>query len=202
MRKKTEGTLDQIFNYITSYVDTNGYPPSMREIGSAFEIQSTATVSYYLKKLEQSGRISKSAMKSRSLEITSRQTANSRNTKMAPLLGKIAAGSPILAVENFEENIPLPSDLFNYDEMFALKVVGESMIEAGIFDGDIVIVKKQENANNRDIVVAYIDGAATVKRYFKTKDGFILRPENSTMEDIILTELQVLGIVVGSIRKF
>lgn len=202
MRKKTEGILEKVLELINSYVDENGFPPSLREICSALNIRSTATVHYYLQKLIETGQISKTAMKSRSIETASRQLRNSPNVKVAPLIGKITAGEPILAIENFEEYIPVPSGLFNYEEMFALKVSGQSMIGAGIFDGDLVIVKKQDYAYNRDIVVAFIDDAATVKRYFKENDKFVLHPENPSMEDIILTELDILGIVVGSIRKF
>ena len=200
MAKETiENKLNEVLHFLNSFMDDNGYPPSVREIGKFLNIKSTATVYYYLEKLEERGLIKKGKAKHRALELASRMN---RRVREIPVVGKVQAGTPIMAVENIEESFNLPNDLFRGEELFILNVSGESMIEAGIFHCDKIIVKKQSSAKNGDIVVAMIDNEATVKRFYKKSDHYVLHPENSTMTDIIVSDLEILGIVVGLIRVY
>ena len=200
MAKETiENKLNEVLHFLNSFMDDNGYPPSVREIGKFLNIKSTATVYYYLEKLEERGLIKKGKAKNRALELASRMN---RRVREIPVVGKVQAGTPIMAVENIEESFNLPNDLFRGEELFILNVSGESMIEAGIFHCDKIIVKKQSSAKNGDIVVAMIDNEATVKRFYKKSDHYVLHPENSTMTDIIVSDLEILGIVVGLIRVY
>lgn len=198
MGQKIDEKMELVYNFVTNYVDENGFPPSVREICSELSIKSTATTYYYLEKLQERGLLKKTKSKNRALEVVNKKD----NIKSVPLVGKITAGEPILATENIEENIPLPSSIFNQEDLFMLTVQGYSMIEAGIFDGDKIIVKLQKTAVNGEIVVAMIDSEATVKRYYKHENYYILHPENKSMNDIKVTELDILGIVTGLIRKF
>lgn len=194
---------NEVLEFIQSFLDENGFPPSVREIGSACHMSSTATVYYYLEKLEAQGLLRKSPSKNRAIELIRDNSINPINTKNAvPFVGKITAGTPILATECIEDYINIPTQLFNnQDELFILQVKGDSMIEAGIFDGDMIIVKKQDYAYNGDIVAAMIDNSATVKRFYKEKNCYRLKPENTLMDDIIVDEVSILGLVVGLIRK-
>ena len=194
--KKLAGKIDEVYNYVVSYVDANGYPPSVREICTKCSIKSTATAYSYLNKLVEGGFISKSPQKKRALVLTSH-----RKDVSIPLVGAITAGMPILAVQNLEGYVPLPQD-FDGNVDFALRVKGDSMKNAGIFDRDIILVKRQDSADNGDIVVALIDDSATVKRFFIKDNKYVLHPENEEFTDIILNELSVLGIVKGLIRRF
>ncbi len=189
--------LDKLYNYINTFTANNGFPPSVREICRDLHIKSTATAYYYLKKLEENGRIVKSPSKNRAIDVPLRSA-----TKTIPLLGKIAAGTPILAIENIEEQYTLPVDLLPSGDCFVLTVSGNSMVESGIYNGDKIIVKQQNTAENGQIVAALIDDSATVKRFFKEKDYIRLHPENSAMKDIIVDDVVILGIVTGLIRKF
>ncbi len=189
--------LDKLYNYINTFTANNGFPPSIREICRDLHIKSTATAYYYLKKLEENGRIVKSPSKNRAIDVPLRSA-----TKTIPLLGKIAAGTPILAIENIEEQYTLPVDLLPSGDCFVLTVSGNSMVESGIYNGDKIIVKQQNTAENGQIVAALIDDSATVKRFFKEKDYIRLHPENSAMKDIIVDDVVILGIVTGLIRKF
>lgn len=189
--------LDKLYNYINTFTANNGFPPSIREICRDLHIKSTATAYYYLKKLEENGRIVKSPSKNRAIDVPLRSA-----TKTIPLLGKIAAGTPILAIENIEEQYTLPADLLPSGDCFVLTVSGNSMVESGIYNGDKIIVKQQNTAENGQIVAALIDDSATVKRFFKEKDYIRLHPENSAMKDIIVDDVVILGIVTGLIRKF
>lgn len=188
----------RMLEYITEVIEENGYSPSVRDIRSALGIKSTATVHGYLERLEKKGYIRKESGKSRTLTVDSA----SPMTRKIPLIGKITAGLPILAVENFEGYVDFSETKYKSDELFALRVSGTSMIEAGILDGDIVIVCNRRYAENGDIIVALIDDAATVKTYYKENGHFRLQPENSTMEPIITKDLTVLGKVVASIRYY
>ncbi len=188
----------RMLEYITEVIEENGYSPSVRDIRSALGIKSTATVHGYLERLEKKGYIRKESGKSRTLTVD----GTSPVTRKVPLIGKITAGLPILAVENFEGYVDFSETKYKSDEMFALRVSGTSMIEAGILDGDIVIVCNRRYAENGDIVVALIDDAATVKTYYKENGHFRLQPENSAMEPIITKDLTVLGKVVASIRYY
>lgn len=201
-----------ILDYIEKQSKVNGYPPSVREIGKAVGLKSTATVHGYLEKLEQKGYIKKESQKGRTLKLLKGSSGkpatesrkdfySSREMVDVPVIGKITAGAPILAVENITDTFPIPIDFVGNSESFMLTVRGESMIEAGILDGDYILVKKQNTANNGEIVVALIEDEATVKTFYKEKDHIRLQPENSTMDPIIVPDCKILGKVAGVFRK-
>ena len=200
----------QLLNFINEYVDANGYPPTVREMCHAVKVSSTSTIAYYLNKLENNGFIKKSPNKNRALEVVqspkqaNEQLEELRNSNMIaiPELGIITAGEPILAVQNCEEYFMVSPNLFRGENLFMLSVKGESMINAGIFDGDKIIVRQQSTANNGEIVAALIDGSATVKRFYKENGHFRLQPENDTMKPIYADKVDILGKVVGLVRKF
>ena len=190
-----------VFDYLVKTINDNGYAPSVRDIGASLGIKSTSSVHLYLHNLEAKGLIEQDAGKRRTIRVCA---PYSSSFGKVPLLGAITAGSPILAVENFEGYVDLPwnSAKYSTEELFALKVRGESMIEAGIFDGDVVIVRKTSYADNGQIVVALIDDEATVKTFYREDGHFRLQPENKTMEPIIVDEVAVLGIVIASFRQY
>ena len=195
-----------ILDFIKEEVRQKGYPPSVREIGEAVGLASSSTVHGHLSRLESKGLIRRDPTKPRAIEIMNSEEANNIpkvNVVNVPLLGKVTAGMPITAIENIEEYFPLPESMVPHDDhVFMLEIMGESMIEAGIHDGDYVIVKQQSNANNGDIVVAMTeDDEATVKRFFKEPDYIRLQPENSNMEPIILRDVSILGKVIGLYRQ-
>jgi len=194
-----------ILDFIKSEVKSKGYPPSVREIGEAVGLASSSTVHGHLARLESKGLIRRDPTKPRAIEILEADVAAHipRNAVVnVPVVGKVTAGLPITAIENVEEYFPLPESLAPADEqVFMLEIMGESMIEAGILDGDFVIVKQQPTANNGDIVVAMTEeDEATCKRFFKEKDYIRLQPENSTMDPIILRNVSILGKVIGVYR--
>lgn len=190
-----------VFDYLVKSINENGYVPSVRDIGADLGIKSTSSVHLYLHNLEAKGFIEQDANKKRTLRISA---AYARPAGKVPLLGAITAGTPILAVENFDGYIDLPwnSAKYSSDELFALKVKGESMIGAGIFDGDVVIVRKSAYADNGQIVVALIEDEATVKTFYKENSHFRLQPENATMNPIIVDDVALLGVVVASFRQY
>ncbi|HZG59888.1 MAG TPA: transcriptional repressor LexA [Anoxybacillus sp.] len=195
----------EILDFIKKEVQTKGYPPSVREIGEAVGLASSSTVHGHLARLESKGLIRRDPTKPRAIEILDPDFTSSlpkSNVVNVPVIGKVTAGQPITAVENVEEYFPLPDRLVSPgDQVFMLEVMGDSMIEAGILDGDYVIVRQQQTANNGDIVVAMTDeNEATVKRFFKEKDYIRLQPENSNMEPIILRNVTILGKVIGVYR--
>ena len=201
-----------ILKYIEKQIKANSYPPSVREIGKAVGLSSTATVHGYLAKLEEKGYIKKESQKGRTLRLLKgilkeekkeepKQVYTSRAMVDVPVIGKITAGAPILAVENVTDTFPIPIDFVGNSESFMLTVSGESMIEAGILDGDYILVKKQNTANNGEIVVALIEDEATVKTFYKENGHIRLQPENSTMEPIIVPNCEILGKVAGVFRK-
>ncbi|AYU55153.1 transcriptional repressor LexA [Staphylococcus debuckii] len=197
----------EIYEYIKTVVHTKGYPPSVREIGEAVGLASSSTVHGHLSRLESKGYIRRDPTKPRAIEIVSDQleeSAEMEGTIHVPVIGKVTAGVPITAVENIEEYFPLPEHLTSThnSDIFILNVVGDSMIEAGILDGDKVIVRSQTIAENGDIIVAMTeDDEATVKRFYKEKHRYRLQPENSTMDPIYLEQVTVLGKVVGLFRE-
>lgn len=194
---------EAILNFIKQELATKGYPPSVREIGEAVGLSSSSTVHGHLSQLEAKGYIRRDPSKPRAIEILRGNVDNVRHEMVnVPLVGKVTAGAPILAVENIEETFPLPLDMIGEHNVFMLSVKGDSMIEAGIFDGDYVIVRKQSIASNGDIVVALLEDEATVKRFFREKDFIRLQPENSMMEPIIVRDVQILGKVIGLFRRF
>ena len=189
---------EKIFNFIVEFSEENGFSPSIRDICANLNIKSTATVYAYLDRLKSKGLLEKSPLKKRALKPKIKKDGFTS----IPIIGTVTAGSPIFAVENLEGYCPLPDDFKNGEDDFALRVSGESMINAGIFDKDLIIVKKCQTAENGSIVVALIDDSATVKRFYKKNGKYILHPENDTMSDMIFDEVQVLGVVKGLIRKF
>jgi len=201
--KKSSEKQEQILNFVNNYIKENGYPPSIREICKGVGLSSTSTVHAHLNTLTANGLLKKDNSKSRGLKIVNNEVEiqSEENIVNLPVVGKVAAGSPILATENLERYFPIPADFVGNVNSFMLKVKGESMIEAGIFDGDYIIVKQQAVANNGEIVVALIGDEATVKTFYKEKDHIRLQPENSTMEPIIVKEAVILGKVAGVIRK-
>ena len=193
-----EEKLTQIMDYIRKFSEENGYTPSVREIGQYCGIKSTATVHSYLMKLNERGFLSKQDHKKRGVSIGKSTTAT------IPLIGTVTAGQPIFAYENYEDYYSFPAGEFKGDSLFMLQVVGTSMIDANIFDGDKIIVRRQQNAENGEIVVALTGDSATVKRIFYRDGKVILHPENTTMADMIFEpeEVSVLGKVIGLLRNF
>lgn len=216
-RKKSTVELNkrekEILKCIEKQIADVGYAPSVREIGKAVDLKSTATVHGYLAKLEQKGYIKKENQKGRTLRLLKGGDGKAPNKNPqkdyyiskelveVPVIGKITAGEPILAVENVTDTFPIPIDFVGNSESFMLTVRGESMIEAGILNGDYILVKKQNTAENGEIVVALIEDEATVKTFYKEKDHIRLQPENSTMDPIIVPDCSILGKVIGVFRK-
>ena len=192
-----------ILEFIKQELHKKGYPPSVREIGEAVGLLSSSTVHGHLQTLEDKGYIRRDPAKPRAIEIldSSSDLPDSRKVVHIPILGRVTAGQPILAVENVEGSFPLPADLVREDNVFMLRVQGESMIEAGILDGDLIIVHQQSHARNGEIVVAMIGEEATVKRFFKERTLFRLQPENSAMEPIYSQDVTILGKVMGVFRS-
>ena len=205
MEKLTERQFD-ILQIIKKLIAKNGYPPTVREIGDAAKLSSPATIHFHLKQLVDKGYIKKGAGTNRTIEVLvdNEYLDNNDDTVNVPLLGKVTAGTPIEAIERPDETFPLPVELLgNKKEVFTLKVSGESMINVGIYDGDILIVERQNTAINGDTVVAMNkENEATVKTFYKENGYFRLQPENDTMDPIILDEVTILGKVVGLYRKF
>ena len=201
MKKDLTKKEKLVFDYLLKSINENGFAPSVRDICADLGIKSTSSAHLYLHNLEAKGFIEQDAGKKRTLRICAPYL---RVSGKVPLLGAITAGSPILAVENFDGYVDLPwnSAKYSTDELFALKVQGESMIEAGILDGDVVIVRKCAYADNGQIVVALIGDEATVKTFYKEDGHFRLQPENRTMEPIIVDDVTLLGTVVASFRQY
>ena len=180
-----------------------GYPPTVRDICEAVHLKSTSSVHSHLETLEKNGYIRRDPTKPRAIEIIDDNfNLTRREVVNVPLVGRVAAGEPILAVENIDSYFPIPSEFMPNQESFMLKVKGESMINAGIFDGDNILVKKQEDAKNGDIVVALVEDSATVKTFYKEKDHIRLQPENDSMDPIIVDDCSILGKVFGVFRFF
>ncbi len=194
----------EIYEYIINTIRSEGYAPSVRDICTALNMKSTSTVHSYITRLEEKGVITKDPGKSRTLRVDTSSSSKSSSTLRVPILGKVAAGMPILAVENYEGyiDVPKPSSSTTANDLFALKVQGESMIEAGIMDGDLLVIEKRNTASDGEIVVALVDDEATVKTFYKEDGRFRLQPENSTMKPIYVKELIILGKVVASMRFY
>ncbi len=203
--EKLTNRQEYILKIIKQLIAKNGYPPTVREIGFKANLHSPATIHFHLKKLEEKGYLKKGNSKNRTIEILvpNEYIEKEDNVVEVPLLGKVTAGTPIEAIETPDEYFPLPINLINpKKETFTLKVSGESMINVGIYDGDILIVERQNTANNGDTVVAMNDNnEVTVKTFYKEKDHFRLQPENDTMAPIILKNVTILGKVKGLYRK-
>ena len=194
MSRQTKVKMRAVLNYINEYNAEYGYAPSIREICSKLEIKSTASAYMYLQKLKDEGYLNRTPNRNRALSFKKSTSVN------IPLIGTVTAGQPIFAYENYEDFYSFPAGRFSGSDLFMLRVQGTSMIDAGILDGDKIVVRKQETAENGDIVVALVDDSATVKRFFKKDDHFVLHPENETMSDIIVDDVAILGKVVGLIR--
>ncbi|WP_130807071.1 transcriptional repressor LexA [Senegalia massiliensis] len=203
MYEELTSKQSNILKFIKKEILQKGYPPSVREICKAVGLKSTSTVHGHLSRLEKKGYIRRDATKPRAIEILDSNNENIFSRKEiaeVPIIGKVTAGLPILATENIEDTFPLPVDIVNNDTVFMLSVSGESMKDAGILDGDYVLVKQQNTAENGDMIVALIDDEATVKRYFVEKDHIRLQPENASMEPIIVTDIKILGKIKGVFR--
>lgn len=198
---KITAKQQEILEYIKENILKKGYPPAVREICEAVHLKSTSSVHSHLETLERNGYIRRDPTKPRAIEILDDEFALTRREMVqVPMIGTVAAGQPILAQENIEDYFPIPANLLPNAETFMLRIKGESMIDAGIYDGDRVIVSQTNVAENGDIVVALIEDSATVKRYYKEKGYYRLQPENATMEPIIVNDLEILGKVIGLFR--
>lgn len=198
---KITAKQQEILEYIKETILKKGYPPAVREICEAVHLRSTSSVHSHLETLEKNGYIRRDPTKPRTIEIiddcfnlTRREVVN------VPMIGTVAAGQPILAEENIENYFPIPVELLPNAQIFMLRVKGESMINAGIYDGDQILVAEQDDARNGDIVVALVEDSATVKRFYKENGHYRLQPENDTLDPIIVNEVQILGRVVGLMR--
>lgn len=191
----------EILEYIKEMILKKGYPPAVREICEAVHLKSTSSVHSHLESLEKNGYIRRDPTKPRTIEILDDDFALTRRELVnVPVIGTVAAGVPILAEQNIKDYLPIPAEILPNKEVFMLKVKGNSMIEAGIYNGDKVIVAKQPNAENGDKVVALVDDSATVKTFYKENGHFRLQPENSSMDPIILDQVEILGKVIGLFR--
>ncbi len=189
-----------LLNFLTNHIRQKGYPPTVREIGQAVGLKSTATVHAYLLALERKGHIRRNPAKNRSIELV--QPEGLQEVVPVPILGQVTAGNPILAAEDLEGYFPLPVDFLGNYDAFMLKVQGDSMEEAGIYHKDMIVVRKQPHAENGDIVVALLDDAATVKRFFQEPHGVVrLHSENALYNDIYSREVKILGKVIGLFRQ-
>ena len=197
----------QIYDYIEEYIERKGFGPTVREICEAVNLSSPSTVHVHLRTLEEKGFIVRDSLKSRSIALPHKEEAQAHgsaayeNVVSLPVVGRVAAGEPILAEQNIENTLTLPTELVGDSASFILSVRGDSMIEVGINDGDYVVVKEQQVARNGEIVVGLIEDGATVKRFFKESDHIRLQPENSSMEPIIVKDCAIVGKVVAVMRK-
>jgi repressor LexA len=193
----------EILEYMKQEILNKGYPPTVRDICEAVKLKSTSSVHSHLETLEKNGYIRRDPTKPRAIEIIDDNfNLTRREMTNVPMLGRVAAGEPILAVENVESYFPIPTEFMPNNEAFMLKVKGESMINAGIFDGDNVLVEKCNTARNGDMVVALVDDSATVKTFYKEAGHIRLQPENDTMDPIIVNDCEILGKVFGVFRFF
>ena len=201
-----------IYDFIRSYSDEHGYPPSVREIGAAVGLASPSTVHMHLKVLEEQGLIKRDSKKPRTIEVMGKQAASGQHLAEVtqdvdhdvitlPVVGRVAAGTPILAEQNIEDRLSLPTSVVGDASSFVLRVRGESMVNAGIFDGDYIVVKEQSDAHDGEIVVALIDDSATVKTFYREPGRIRLQPENDTMEPISVESPTILGRVTALIRS-
>jgi len=191
----------EILEYIKSQILNKGYPPSVRDICEAVDLKSTSSVHAHLESLEKNGYLRRDPTKPRAIEIIDDNfNLVRREVVNVPIVGQVAAGEPILAVENITNYFPIPAEYMPNEETFMLIVKGDSMINMGIYEGDKIIVKKQNVAKNNDVVVALVDDSATVKRFYKENGHYRLQPENDYMEPIIVDSVNILGKVIGLVR--
>ena len=193
--KRNIDKSEQVFEYIKSYITQYGYAPTVRDICKSCDLKSTATAFTYINELVKRGVLNKVNCKNRAVSL------KQGSIKTVPLVGTVAAGQPIFATENYEDFYSIPGNFFAGEDLFMLTVSGDSMINIGMFDGDKIVVKKQENADNGDIVVALVEESATVKRFFKRDGKIILHPENDTMQDFVFENVTIISKVVGLLRS-
>ena len=196
MSEKSKSKMQAVLQYINEYNAEHGFSPTVREICTKLNIKSTASAYYYIEKLTDEGYLSKSPNKNRAVNFKKNSSVN------IPLIGTVTAGQPIFAYENYEDYFCFPADTFKGTDLFMLNVQGDSMIDAGIHNGDKIVVRKQETADNGDIGVALIDDSATVKRFFMRTGVCVLHPENEAYADIIAENVVILGKVIGLVRSF
>lgn len=203
MPRELSSRQRRILDFILQHTEDKGYPPTVREIGEAVDLSSSSTVHAHLRALEAAGAISRDGSLTRAIRVVPKGPIwqSSHRSVNTPLVGYVAAGTPILAQQNVEEVLPLPYDITAGEGSFALTVRGESMIEDGILDGDIVVVRPQPNANNGETVVVLVEDEATVKRFYRENGYVRLQPANATMDPIIVKDCQVVGKVVGLLRR-
>lgn len=200
MQRPRGDNQQRILDFIKSEIQSKGYPPSVREIANAVGLKSTSTVHGHLQRLEKRGLLHRDAMKPRAMEVVGDPNFVRNNSTAVPVIGRVTAGLPILAEENLDEYVALPEVMLGEGEHFILLVRGDSMIDAGILNGDYIVVRRTSEAMNGEIVVAMIDDSATVKRFFKEDGRFRLQPENATMAPIYTDEVTILGKVVSLYR--
>ena len=191
---KRNDRSEEIFDFMQKFIAENGYSPTVREICEACDVKSTATAFTYMNSLVERGLINKAGNRNRAVSLK-------QGVINVPLIGTVAAGQPIFATENYDGVYSIPSNFFTGEDLFMLNVHGDSMINIGMYEGHKIIVRKQESADNGDIVVALVDDSATVKRFFKRNGKIILHPENDDMEDFIFDDVRILGKVVGLMRN-
>jgi repressor LexA len=202
MRKNLTQKQQQVLDYIARHIKTCGYPPTVREIGEAVGLSSSSSVHAHLRSLEEAGFIIREASLTRAIRIVDDDsTVRTKTIVNLPIAGRVAAGSPSPAIEDIEDFFPLPEEFLSGGEGFMLKVRGESMIEDGIKDGDYVIVRRQQTADNADIVVALVEGEATVKRLYKENGRIRLQPANSALAPMFFDRVEIVGRVVGLVRR-
>lgn len=201
--RKISSKQQEILDYIKEQILNKGYPPAVREICEAVKLKSTSSVHSHLETLEQNGFIRRDPTKPRAIEIMD-DTFNLARRELVnvPVVGRVTAGEPILASENIESYFPIPPEYIHNKQTFMVKVIGESMVNAGILDGDLILVEQSQIAQNGDIVIALLEDSVTVKRYFKENGHYRLQPENDFMEPIIVDQLAVLGKVIGLFRVY
>ncbi|MFA6859822.1 MAG: transcriptional repressor LexA [Clostridia bacterium] len=204
---KSDMRLNELLSFIDKYIKEHSYSPSIREMMPCVNVTSTATIQYYLNELEERGLIKRSANKKRTLEIVKNfnedeEQIDKNSFKKVPYIGKVAAGIPIFAEENYLDSYEIPKNLISGENLFILKIVGNSMQNIGILNGDKVVVEQKNDAENGEVIVAMIDGNATVKTFYREKDCIRLQPENPAFEPIYAKNVQILGKVVGLFRKF
>ncbi len=190
----------QILDYLIETAQEQGYPPSMREIAKAVDLKSPSTVLFHLRVLEKAGLIERTPSLNRAIRSVTAGSEARAEAKYVPIVGTVAAGQPLLAVENIENRVPVPEEMFPGQDLFMLRVSGDSMIEAGILDGDMVIVSQQSTAEAGEIVVALLEDEATVKHFYPRPNAIELRPANSAMEPIVSDQVEIIGKVVGVMR--
>ena len=191
----------EILEYIKNQIVNKGYPPSVRDICEAVHLKSTSSVHAHLETLEKNGYIRRDPTKPRAIEIIDDNfNLTRREVVNVPLIGQVAAGQPILAVENITNYFPIPAEFLNNSETFMLNVKGDSMINMGIYDGDMIIVRRQQTADNGEVIVALVDDSATVKRFYKEDGHYRLQPDNDFMDPIIVDNVEIVGKVIGLIR--